>query len=338
MELKLDWLSFTFDDSEIVNTLNSEGTTIFSRFVNRFPGFAPLVKTSTVLTSHHYYDTGIVCDDSILIQWDESNKKGLNVSIPSHGLWRLPDLFKLKKGNNLVYQIFQKLSDNYCKLSRIDIPFDDFLYRENKFTPEFYAMKYFDGEIRTRMKSVKTVRSGHKGFTIYFGTRANGKMLRIYDKNRESKGLIDAIRYEVELHNRYARNFMQIYMSACEGGSPILFGDILTDFFEVIDLSTYPSNKSLCDLDKSWEEWITLVLRKETKISINTQRSAPSYEKLERWVTGPIWNGLITYIKAVGYDKFSSSVMHEILCLDLPPKWKKVLYEKRMLDQEVVAY
>jgi hypothetical protein len=48
--------------------------------------------------------------------------------------------------------------------------------------------------------------------TIYFGSTQSDKFVRIYDKFLESKGKIDAIRYEVQWRNKYASRVFFVFI------------------------------------------------------------------------------------------------------------------------------
>lgn len=170
---------------------------------------------------------------------------------------------------------------------------------------------------------------------MYVGSRPNGKLLRIYDKNKESNGEIDAIRYEIELHNRYARNFMEQYMSYYEGGLSISFGDLITEFIEVIDSSKCPSNKSLCPLLPAWEEYLTLVLRKNIVLKLSVRKQPVSWKRLDAWITGQVYPAMMTWIRGIGKDNFDRLFRADMLHSEPNKKWQKVLHEKILYDKEL---
>lgn len=337
-EIYLDWLSFTFDDRDSLIPEDLQSHTIMERFMYYYPGFSSLLMDAEVMVHHQYYDTGIICNENILIQWDESSarNKGLNVSIPGHAIYKLKELFELDCEDYLVvYKVFEYILQHSGKLSRIDIPYDDYSYKENGFTPEWYCRQYFNGNIRSKMKKYKYQCSGTKGYTLYVGSRPNGKLLRIYDKNKESNGEIDAIRYEIELHNRYARNFMEQYMSYYEGGLSISFGDLITEFIEVIDSSKYPSNKSLCPLLPAWEEYLTLVLRKNIVLKLSVRKQPVSWQRLDAWITGQVYPAMMTWIRGIGKETFDRLFRADMLHSEPNKKWQKVLHEKVLYDKEL---
>jgi DNA relaxase NicK len=118
------------------------------------------------------------------------------------------------------------------KPSRLDIRLDDY---EKRLKPQDARECADNGQVfgfksgpTGRCYSYVCGRDG--GDTIYFGSRGkdgSGKLLRIYDKAIESKGVVDAIRIEVELSSKKARDFWELLVTADMQSAPaILLGAI----------------------------------------------------------------------------------------------------------------
>jgi DNA relaxase NicK len=118
------------------------------------------------------------------------------------------------------------------KPSRLDIRLDDY---EKRLTPQNARDCADNGQVfgfragpgpNGKCYSYRIGRDG--GETIYFGARGkdgSGKLLRIYDKAIESEGAIDAIRIEVELSSKKARDFWELLVTADMQSAPaILLG------------------------------------------------------------------------------------------------------------------
>lgn len=332
MILEIDWLNFTFDDTKFFCQSGYDSDRrMIDRFLEKFPELRSEFADGETMTYCSYYDCGIHISDDIAICWDEDPShgcKGVSVQIPSHGLPFFYSLFEddLSKSVNPLRTLLQILYSRNCRVSRIDIPFDDYKYKENGFTPKWYCDRYVEGSIRTRMKKYRSMCSGTKGWTFYLGSRANGKLLRVYDKRDESKGVVDCVRYEVELHSSYSDNFCKQIID----NDQFCFGDLLTQFVEVIDKDKVPSNKSLCPLLPAWELWLkSQVLRENVVLTLSNKRRPVSFEKIEDWYNTTLHNSVVTFIRCIGWERFQKMYRYDYE--HLPDRFKKIITDYRNL-------
>jgi hypothetical protein len=147
------------------------------------------------------------------------------------------------------------------KPSRLDIRLDDY---EKRLKPQD-AKEYADNGQVFGFKSGPTGRcysyvSGRDGGeTIYFGARGKngaGKYLRVYDKSVESQGAIDAIRIEVELSSKKARDFWGLLVTADMQSAPaILLGAIAAS----IRFAQCRDNSGRSDRSENLPVWDELV-------------------------------------------------------------------------------
>ena len=111
---------------------------------------------------------------------------------------------------NGLYKLFYELIYNYwCTLTRVDLNYDDFSKRKMPYEiAEVANQGNYSGYKRHEHRCPRK-RSGEiLGDTLYFGRRGklgSGRFLRIYDKNLESKGEVDCVRYEVEFTKEKAQ-------------------------------------------------------------------------------------------------------------------------------------
>ena len=219
----VDWLNFTFKYSD-EDIKEKEPLDLFFEV---FPEFLEIVETSVIKKLRTHYQHCLLFNEDILVLYDDStanNQKGVNVQVPSHSLNYFYSLMCCKS----VLDIFDLLNKRNCQVSRIDLCFDDYT---KELRPKDFNLwmcnNKFKSLIRTWSFCGGHVNSGH---TFYFGNRKN-KMLRIYDKDIESDGLIDAVRYEFEFHNDRARAIVQSYV---ENGY-IDFVELLLSFVDVVN-------------------------------------------------------------------------------------------------------
>ena len=343
--LKLDWLSFTFkadlalkdsDRFDIIDMPNDhhdpditgpfmkhvcfpEGYTEFTLFQEYFPEFNDIWSDTVILSQRSSFYERVLCfNDNIRIQYDdeEYKGKGVNISVPSHGLEWLFNIFSIDVDSpSALPDLLVLLRSRGCQLSRIDLCFDDF---DKTFRPKNYLGWWFNGQIVTKFRKVNlTACMTEVGHTFYLGSRQTGKMLRIYDKDVESKGTVDCVRYEFELHNRYANEMADyIIQNGC-----VDFGGYLRSFFTVVE----PGNDKKRSRHDPLPEWIAW-LRENTSLTnsivyIPHYKSPVSLDRLSNWINNYVMPSLHAYVKAVGSENF----LRNLYDSSIPDKYRYLL-------------
>lgn len=284
--LKLDWLTFTYHVS-MEDLLLSDGSfrSPLDCFIEDFPELGLEYGKILFDSGKFHYSHRFVFSDSIEINCCEPlkndgtpidtnymQKMGVNVSVPSHSLDLFANLFGISfQDKNAIADMFRLLRTRGCDFSRIDICFDDY---EKKYTAFDYARWWVCGNIVTDYQNTNIIGSCQtKGYTFYLGDRKH-KMLRIYDKDFESGGHIDSVRYEFEYHGIDAKKIAD-FLIVNEGLYP--FKSILLDWLTIItiDKRSLTDNlyKNYIDLD-----WLNYV----KKGQFNEQLIIPEYNDKER--------------------------------------------------------
>lgn len=282
----LDWLSFTF---------KSDQTNVLEAFWSAFPELA-IYRSKMVIVGGRNYAHGLCLDDNFTIRFDDDdNGKGVNVEIPSHGLEFFFSIMDIKK----VRDMFMVLNQRGCKPSRIDIAMDDY---SKTFRPEFFdhcferykkylRFKAGDKKIKkcpTGLALVTKMRVQAKfnsvdmdGVTFYLGDRRK-RMIRIYDKNSESGGSIDAIRYEVEVHACHAVNLWHHIIESSENEC-VVFGDYLLSLFDIRVIN--PLNDTVTDW-KSYDKFRKFIKSTFSQrfITVPVYNTAEKIESLEKYI------------------------------------------------------
>lgn len=215
--LKIDWLSFTFKATEDDKATFSD---LWTAFLHYFPKFEDIMSECTVFRGGRgqYYDNCVAWNDNILICWDNEDTEqssglhkmdawehGINVCIPSSGLCNVWDMVDLPAPDGDFFyeykEIYKILLERHCQISRLDLALDDFT---KTYYPHDFLNYFVNNLVKSPCSKYTYVKSGKLGGeTFYIGGRSN-KFLRVYNKEVESAGKIKSIRYEIELHNRYA--------------------------------------------------------------------------------------------------------------------------------------
>lgn len=300
----LDWLSFTYNDVSSVDLL--------SDFWKLFPEFEQY-KQDFVLISGKFYSHGLCLDDDFTILYDDDNNgKGVNVQIPSHGLQHFFSLF----GIDNVKEMFQLLVDRGCTPSRIDVCCDDY---SKKYSPRYYLRKYDSGDMVTRMRMINFyVDPVTGGETFAIGSRRK-KMVRVYDKNLESGGSIDAIRYEIEMHGNAAKAFFNHVIDS-DFQDLVYFGDILTDCFEIRKKKETNANKSNWENNKIWFDFIKSTFS-ISSVSIPTYKPEEIIERTEHYIEVNNYSSFAYMIAAHGLKNVLKAVSEK----GLTTKYQRLL-------------
>ena len=102
------------------------------------------------------------------------------------------------------------------KVSRVDMALDDF---DKSFTPRMFAEACVAGslddehaqlreQVVTRVRGDNWEWSRRKGGCFWLGGRSSARLLRVYDKDQESCGVIPSTRLELQSRNEFATNFV----------------------------------------------------------------------------------------------------------------------------------
>lgn len=238
----LDWVEFTYHPVLV------PGQSVIDAFCHVFPEFDEDMRYCGIMRERGTLNYACVCDmgcNAYSIMWHPDRPEmGVHVRFPGSAVPLLSGIFRLKSDNqgwSLAAPLFDILNSRVCegariRYTRIDIAFDDF---DKVYTPADYIYFQFSNRIRSKCKqsqcNFSALQSPNMGSTWYLGKRSGSKnyrFLRVYDKNYQSKGKINSIRYELELRGDYAARVID---EICANSSTLLFGDLIQDMFVVLD-------------------------------------------------------------------------------------------------------
>lgn len=197
LEISCDWVQFALD--AVPDTAHAIG--ILSR-VEDFWSERLEVRFDRKMKMGCWWDGGSLSSQrGCRCYWD--NPK---MGKPGKLLFVIPSK-ALKTQSQADNRIFLKclFEDYKGRFTRFDIALDDYEKQldfdeiEQAIEDEWYWGANY-AEIRKSRKRGKL----ETGKTAYFGSSQSDKMVRVYDKNVESKGEIDAIRMEVQFRGEYA--------------------------------------------------------------------------------------------------------------------------------------
>lgn len=239
----------------------------------------------------------------ITIEWDVDEKRRkqhknrilLTMSGSSLSGFPADSLFKLIQDLHFKF---------WFKGTRSDLAFDDYqkIIRPSEVN-EFAKQGSYKGfgvhEFREGSK-----KSGEsEGATIYFGKRGkngSGKFLRFYDKDIESKGEIDAVRWEVEFTKQKAQKVLfELAMSEDLQEFSIKIGAFIggaIDFVEQSDCGKYNPIDRLA----FWEQ----ILHHLGAAVLRCPRPDGSIETTMEWIRTSVSPAIAKLIQAMGKELF----------------------------------
>lgn len=224
------------------------------------------------------------------------------------------------------------------KATRIDLAIDDY----EKALSQDIARKLHDQKYLKKIKTGRKVENLNPkdGWTYSFGSRDSDKYIRIYDKEAESKGEINAIRYELECKGKLAHGiFTELYAIAAKIDGKIPNSDLIYYQFEpklvslaigAIDFREPDENEKYYYKRKRVAEWEQFINDLETAPEfISIPRKRPALADKIHWVDTQVMKTLTLVYLAEGekgFTKFINDGIDE-------KKHKLTPYEKTLINQ-----
>ena len=206
---------------------------------------------------------------------------------------------------DLLLRFFEVVHHNNADLicSRMDICLDDYSKKLtfDNLCAALDAKNHsgFNGGTSTRNHD------GSDGWTVYLGSRQSQHFVRVYNKAAESKGRIDAIRWESEFKSDkadyiYRKLALQKTSAAAVAHLELyVFGNF--DFI-------YKNQKNLerCDRLTWWEDFLAWVGFGRAKILVD--KPVTSIESRVIWIKKQVEKSLALLSRAFGLDDFQSFI------------------------------
>ncbi len=136
------------------------------------------------------------------------------------------------------------------------------------------------------------------GHTIYIGSPGSDKQVRIYDKFVESRGEIDAIRYEVQWRDELAHAcFTQLFSAGNpEHGSQIVSGYAVGS---VSFIRRTSRTLSRCPVFDWWQDFVDRV---GFCLKLSVPRIQPMLSAKKRWIENQVAGTIALITRCMGFD------------------------------------
>ena len=291
--LGIDWFT---------GTLPYEFKDDFRDFVSDFVGEKPISYCWGRMRYNNHYDwfnsnIKLFYDDNIE-RCDKLHAGRLSVVISGQGMQRL-------SGEEMFSMFRTFINRFWVKSTRLDLCYDD--YRDERLLPEEVKKCCDVGNYSGFRKYAYTEENTNNIRTaemVSFGTRGkngSGAYLRYYDKNLESKGAIDACRWELELSKEKACDvFFRLVCCNDLDEFTTLIGALIGG--SVRFLEKRDANLSRCkDL-----EWWAEVVKDIGRAFIRLQKDHCDIDKTIEWVENSVSPALGKIKCALGEIEFVS--------------------------------
>ena len=267
-----DWISFTWIPQNDPLFSDSDRDTIDIFFL-RFPEF----QGKNFVTFEHggfHYTQRLDLANDLMILYDDKDSiqnKGVYVQVPAHGIPTLFALFNHTTLKDFLVDIYER----GCKVSRIDIAFDDF---SKTFYPVDFMKYWTNDQIVTHFRRYEFSGGTNGGSMFCLGNRGSNRYLRIYDKEKESDGDICSIRYEFELKGNYANEIAYSYSKSVVFD----FCDFINSMFRIVEKSN-DSTKCRRNTEYEWEIFLKSQVSRINEIDFVMEYSPVTYERSYNW-------------------------------------------------------
>jgi hypothetical protein len=245
-------------------------------------------------TKGKYYDCNVTCPLGLALSIAHGTgiiAGTMRLSIPGKAL-AIPRRKKL-------FEFFKCIYDFHLRCTRIDWTLDDYerIIPMESFQDWGKSEEFFGASSHTYYYSKKK-HSERLAETCYFGSFQSDKVVRIYDKNVESEGKINAIRVEFQFRNSQADFLFSKYMKLSE---PLPAAQSVTNWclsrFGFIDLTS--TRKCRC---KVKEEWRLFVEKFGEKLAESIPPKTNTIEKKMRWIASQVAPTIAVVSAVLGND------------------------------------
>jgi DNA relaxase NicK len=208
-----------------------------------------------------------------------------------------------------IRELSRRLLELGFKATRFDVAMDDYDKRVG-FSEIVDALRC--GNF-ARFKTFDIVCNGGKrdfnGWTIYCGSNQSDRRLRIYDKQAESKGEIDAIRWEIQCKGKVADVTWYSWLECPLECSAQYLGGLVIGQVEFIERKEGERNVPRMKALPWWKE-----LKDAVAFSIrhSVQSLKPNLKKAKEWIRAQVSKTLAIIQEVCGEGRWESWLMRVV--------------------------
>lgn len=220
---------------------------------------------------------------------------------PTHGRFRvsIPGQPLQHVRSHELHKLGRYLLSKRYRCTRLDWAIDDFTHLlDLDEIAEACERGDYSGAKSHRYFQRKNRGEYEVGRTIYLGSAQSDKQVRIYDKNVESKGKINSIRYEIQWRNELAQAAFEKLFSVGrheDGGKTL-------SSLAVGAISFYRRRDAVLSRSTPLEVWSEFVEQVGGAIKMSVQRIQPMVSDKMRWIESQVAGTLALISQIKGFD------------------------------------
>ncbi len=206
-----------------------------------------------------------------------------------------------------IRELGRRLIEFGFKATRFDPAIDDYSKRVT-FEQVRDAIEAANYARFRKAEITKNYGDARGGWTIYCGSRGSDRFLRIYNKFAESKGQIDAIRWEAQFRDKLADCYFREWIAAPDEVSAQLLASFVIGTVEFVDRGQEKNVNRMPELDW-WREFKDAV---GASIRYSVEQLKTNLKQAKDWVNHQVAKTLAIVRQVVGGKRFASWLVREI--------------------------
>lgn len=207
---------------------------------------------------------------------------------------------------DVIRLLLLALNAFHPKYTRFDVAIDDYSKRIS-FGQVYSAIKLGNYARFKKAQIIENHGDEWGGFTIRCGSRSSIRCLRFYDKNAETKGVINSYRWEAELKDEAATKAVNEWLEMPVELSPQYLGSLVIGCVEFVERED-EKNVGRMKLLPWWKEFREAV----GSIRHSFQKIPTKIRESKEWINRAVVKSLATIRLVVGGKKFANWLVKEI--------------------------
>lgn len=288
------------------------------------------------------------CSTFMMKRWDGCSTASLrgvmlhwmNPTEEDAGILRLhlPGKAIAAAGQKELYDCAQVLWTVYGgNCSRVDVASDDY----GKITNLDDIRSAQELRNYTGVRSHRWAGSGSlnesDGLTYYFGSKSSDSQLRVYDKERESKGKVDCIRWELQLRRSKANELCNIWLGGGAGeykAMASIVSGAICGAVDFIDRSRKQKDLSRCSRLPWWSR-VRACMGKAFRVA--PKKKEPLLMEKMGWLCESVMPSLAVVKSYLGDASFWQFLENEVQDRlgNLKPKQRRLVHQARLDDVDI---
>jgi len=238
----------------------------------------------------HGYKSAVLGPGGARIEFEPEGRFDFHVSLPGKACSRI--------GERRMRSYLKFADKNGGRATRVDTNLDDYARVAAVADVDAHSVRskgLVSHAVKVKTINAHTTKSAElSGATIYIGSDSSRRKLRVYDKNLESHGEIDAIRWEME-DRKEAAETMAVHLAYAESW-PKIIAARLVSFVDFRD----PVKAEVEDRDRL--AWFAALVAGAEKATVYAAKAVKTLVEVQDWFTRAMGPTLAVVMAGWGGD------------------------------------